>query len=295
MRGKLLEGEAIPGYKGITPARAGKTTTMIRNPSGTRDHPRACGENLAVMVLAVRSVGSPPRVRGKREEGIATFVGKRITPARAGKTRQHRGSADRRPDHPRACGENVTSSAPSAAIVGSPPRVRGKLENLQEALNETGITPARAGKTSIRRTRRTPATDHPRACGENVQRLHDQEVEKGSPPRVRGKPCNPKAGWRAMRITPARAGKTCAVPPLAPMQGDHPCACGENIPERARQCNRAGSPPRVRGKHRLLSPTAFLLRITPARAGKTFSTQVLVGKPKDHPRACGENAGHSPR
>ena len=147
MRGKLLEGEAIPGYKGITPARAGKTTTMIRNPSGTRDHPRACGENLAVMVLAVRSVGSPPRVRGKREEGIATFVGKRITPARAGKTRQHRGSADRRPDHPRACGENVTSSAPSAAIVGSPPRVRGKLENLQEALNETGITPARAGKT----------------------------------------------------------------------------------------------------------------------------------------------------
>ena len=192
----------------ITPARAGKTSPARWRARWRRDHPRACGENLAVMVLAVRSVGSPPRVRGKREEGIATFVGKRITPARAGKTRQHRGSADRRPDHPRACGENVQRLHDQEVEKGSPPRVRGKPRPRRARRCTLSITPARAGKTGISVSPRCQPWDHPRACGENLAIRKPDGEPCGSPPRVRGKRLPRTAGAMNGRITPARAGKT---------------------------------------------------------------------------------------
>ena len=50
---------------------------------------------------------------------------------------------------------------------------------------------------------------------------------------------------------------------------DHPRGCGENIKADAAQKGGDGSPPRMRGK---LSPTVgllFVIRITPADAGKT--------------------------
>ena len=51
-----------------------------------RDHPRRCGENNPHFTIIARELGSPPQVRGKREEGIPVRVRQRITPAGAGKT-----------------------------------------------------------------------------------------------------------------------------------------------------------------------------------------------------------------
>ena len=50
-----------------------------------------------------------------------------------------------------------------------------------------------------------------------------------------------------------------------------------------------GSPPQVRGKHKMTIREVFESRITPAGAGKTFIVAGFVRMHEDHPRRCGEN------
>ena len=71
---------------GITPADAGKTHVSIHKCKRRQDHPRGCGENAIYTLTQWRSIGSPPRMRGKLP--IMTVAGRmsRITPADAGKT-----------------------------------------------------------------------------------------------------------------------------------------------------------------------------------------------------------------
>ena len=70
----------------------------------------------------------------------------RITPARAGKS----GGTPLNPpcaeDHPRACGEKLQHILKWNHRPGSPPRVRGKDDPIDDGAPQLGITPARAGK-----------------------------------------------------------------------------------------------------------------------------------------------------
>ena len=50
-----------------------------------------------------------------------------------------------------------------------------------------GITPACAGKSTVRPLNVLHTQDHPRVCGEKEHWLRTGEGEMGSPPRVRGK------------------------------------------------------------------------------------------------------------
>ena len=65
--------------------------------------------------------------------------------------------------------------------------------------------------------------------------------------------------------------------------------CGENFSNLYVKKQRQGSPPRVRGKPRILSGTHTPRRITPACAGKTRLQAAAERKTGDHPRVCGEN------
>ena len=49
----------------------------------------------------------------------------------------------------------------------------------------------------------------------------------------------------------------------------HPRACGENAAALEPRTTRAGSSPRVRGKHAGGEPPTPVVRLIPARAGKT--------------------------
>ena len=135
------------GETRITPARAGKTQAPDGCCPHPEDHPRACGENLSPELLPTESEGSPPRVRGKRKvvQGERDKLG--ITPARAGKTPRAFRFCHTYQDHPRACGENVSTTVADAITGGSPPRVRGKLTPELQDMVDQRITPARAGKT----------------------------------------------------------------------------------------------------------------------------------------------------
>ena len=66
--------------------------------------------------------------------------------------------------------------------------MRGKLSSSVFACAIARITPAHAGKTYMRQQNTTITKDHPRACGENEDRITEESAKAGSPPRMRGKP-----------------------------------------------------------------------------------------------------------
>ena len=107
MRGKRHEQSAWRAFFRITPADAGKTCRPKTRQSARRDHPRGCGENQAQMPQGKSSLGSPPRMRGKRHQKIRYHYRSGITPADAGKTQFSTARSRSFTDHPRGCGENT--------------------------------------------------------------------------------------------------------------------------------------------------------------------------------------------
>ena len=96
-------------------------------------------------------------------------------------------------------------------IMGSPPRVREKLEKLEARAAMAGITPACAGKTPHLNNALLLCQDHPRVCGKNIFLSLPTIAFLGSPPRVREKRIKINTLSMPCRITPACAGKTCSV------------------------------------------------------------------------------------
>ena len=131
--------------------------------------------------------------------------------------------------------------------------------------------------------------DHPRRCGENYHYRVVLVRDSGSPPQVRGKPLYNYKKTHKGGITPAGAGKTRSLSASLPRARDHPRRCGENRCQRQPIIEYIGSPPQVRGKHRLNTFIRFTSRITPAYAGKTELRMCCINACRDHPRVCGEN------
>ena len=71
---------------------------------------------------------------------------------------------------------------------------------------------------------------------------------------------------------------------------DHPRVCGEKSPDSSCSISRTGSPPRMRGKARMILIHVNGERITPAYAGKSYEAFFSFCRRRDHPRVCGEKA-----
>ena len=190
-------------------------------------------------------------------------------------------------------------------MVGSSPRVRGKLLALHISVAQARIIPARAGQTFLQFAERAQVADHPRACGANSDSSSFFARAIGSSPRVRGKRKPLRSSRSTRRIIPARAGQTDTSVKSRNGGPDHPRACGANRLRSAYNRAVSGSSPRVRGKHAPTLRVATRSRIIPARAGQTQNIPVPLRRSPDHPRACGANlpvhtfqqyrAGSSPR
>ena len=192
----------------------------------------------------------------------------RITPAHAGKSSTAKGFNGVGRDHPRACGEKRPHAEDAGGQGGSPPRMRGKASIALHSALAARITPAHAGKSSLRPRWRGPGWDHPRACGEKRFPSHPQTFRLGSPPRMRGKAGKTLSAVQYVRITPAHAGKRANAVACSRMPGDHPRACGEKNTLRKWCGSAGGSPPRMRGKVRRRRIANDKIGITPAHAGK---------------------------
>ena len=65
MRGKGCPSTRSDVDGGITPAYAGKSIQLGHRTSWQEDHPRVCGEKASNSGTMLRTMGSPPRMRGK--------------------------------------------------------------------------------------------------------------------------------------------------------------------------------------------------------------------------------------
>ena len=167
------------------------------------------------------------------------------------------------------CGEKRFRLCGQDSIVGSPPRVRGKVPLNCCGYPSSRITPACAGKSPSEHTSKSGMRDHPRVCGEKTLLDNRRFLHRGSPPRVRGKAVLGSFLQMVLGITPACAGKRYCYGLSQVVNGDHPRVCGEKQRTLAVQDEPQGSPPRVRGKAHCIDRILIVLGITPACAGKS--------------------------
>ncbi len=130
-----------------------------------------------------------------------------ITPAHAGKSLPAVLKCPPTRDHPRVCGEKRRVRSWRALLLGSPPRMRGKVVLSSENPLCRGITPAYAGKSRSSARPHHSHRDHPRACGEKTEYRALVTAHQGSPPRMRGKVFIGQVCIAPKGITPACAGK----------------------------------------------------------------------------------------
>ena len=171
--------------------------------------------------------GSPPRMRGKARGLARPSSSMGITPAYAGKRIIICPTGCPGGDHPRVCGEKAAYLRAVWVPKGSPPRMRGKAANPVLALILGGITPAYAGKRARQARTCRFRRDHPRVCGEKYTDGNQPTLNRGSPPRMRGKAKQNRVGALERRITPAYAGKSSAHWQYRTSRRDHPRVCGE--------------------------------------------------------------------
>ena len=86
MRGKVSPFSFSAHMYGIAPAYAGKRAKERNTERVEEDHPRVCGEKRRTGLQVTKQTGSPPRMRGKAQDWLASDKANRITPAYAGKS-----------------------------------------------------------------------------------------------------------------------------------------------------------------------------------------------------------------
>ena len=186
------------------------------------------------------------------------------------------------------CGEKRQDIAVSVTLAGSPPHVRGKDADPVIERAVQGITPACAGKSHAGCGYGPGQGDHPRMCGEKMERSVKSGSVPGSPPHVRGKEAGTCLADEVQGITPACAGKSSCVLVGPSSDWDHPRMCGEKQLNQLQAMAQQGSPPHVRGKALPCAGLAVQGGITPACAGKRRATRFFASRNRDHPRMCGE-------
>ena len=125
------------------------------------------------------------RGKGVRHTDTGAEVG--ITPAYAGKSSRVSSFLWLFWDHPRMCGEKKDGVPTGHSLLGSPPRMRGKVLGLPCLAIRFRITPACAGKRSGVCLSLGLCRDHPRMCGEKGAGIKLSIAPMGSPPHMRGK------------------------------------------------------------------------------------------------------------
>ena len=254
-------------------------------------------------------------MRGQRVDTCASYVSRRIIPARAGPTINiiitshfHSGSSPLvrgqlrvyyrnlycYPDHPRSCGANIECRQDIAEAYGSSPLVRGQPLREIPLISHLRIIPARAGPTRWWIPPTSFRADHPRSCGANALITICTCSESGSSPLVRGQRGRTGGTQLHLRIIPARAGPTVRFALGQTVSKDHPRSCGANSRVIVYHTNISGSSPLVRGQLQQYTVGELRDRIIPARAGPTLTSLAYMPVAADHPRSCGANTAGQP-
>ena len=151
----------------FTPTCVGKTHPFAKKIAYPAVHPHVCGENPSCTRTAALRGGSPPRVWGKLYHVLYRLLFRRFTPTCVGKTQSNLCQGRQLVVHPHVCGENLWAWLQSDLLVGSPPRVWGKLCCPVLITTKLRFTPTCVGKTGRTCGRAVIPQVHPHVCGEN--------------------------------------------------------------------------------------------------------------------------------
>ena len=173
--------------------------------------------------------------------------------------------------------------------MGSSPLTRGKRWRASPVGRSTGLIPAHAGKTYLKRGETPRPWAHPRSRGENHPAPLGPRTPVGSSPLTRGKLYPDRWQRRRRRLIPAHAGKTMRLSKWLFSSGAHPRSRGENRPSATPEHPSPGSSPLTRGKHAFAEQRPGGKGLIPAHAGKTLADRELRRTPGAHPRSRGEN------
>ena len=211
VRGTVCNDDAFICYRRFIPACAGnrKSKREIIYRAGV--HPRVCGEQFARHIVNELTGGSSPRVRGTVLLYISKNHTDRFIPACAGNRYVTYAGDNLGTVHPRVCGEQSLPLPSLPLPSGSSPRVRGTGWPCSLALFAGRFIPACAGNRRASFYERGMTTVHPRVCGEQVQRLRHQRLDRGSSPRVRGTVQPSLRGTAISRFIPACAGNSLPI------------------------------------------------------------------------------------
>ena len=172
---------------GLIPASAGQTHHHLSTVGRNTAHPRECGADRGAFSPRISSVGSSPRVRGRRRGCNDHDPAGGLIPASAGQTRTRARSQPGQGAHPRECGADRLVFFVRGYAVGSSPRVRGRLRASMAVRVEIGLIPASAGQTRTAVPSSPAAKAHPRECGADCTCSANRTTRRGSSPRVRGR------------------------------------------------------------------------------------------------------------
>ena len=232
----------------LTPANAGTTSKSAATSVGTRAHPRECGDDDSRGRAKAEPRGSPPRMRGRLRHAHLLSAMPGLTPANAGTTRGRISGPTREPAHPRECGDDDRPSARPCIHQGSPPRMRGRQGRRSGRRIANWLTPANAGTTPGLYFPQLLDRAHPRECGDDRGCFVTRPVRYGSPPRMRGRPGDPRTLTIAHGLTPANAGTTRRSGRRPRAATAHPRECGDDSLRSVVGLAPRGSPPRMRGR-----------------------------------------------
>ena len=187
-----------------------------------------CGEHGERALSVFAESGSSPHVRGAPDAVCRELRGGGIIPACAGSTMGVRSRQRQGRDHPRMCGEHISSEVAFFNAPGSSPHVRGAQPVVRAEHVVGGIIPACAGSTAGSPGRARSRRDHPRMCGEHWATSPDRWTSTGSSPHVRGALRGLIVYRHHRGIIPACAGSTLVLRCPAAYRRDHPRMCGEH-------------------------------------------------------------------
>ena len=265
---------------------------QVRLDLGEGKHPRVCGEDTIVELPEQRLQETPPRMRGRHKYLYKSVVILGNTPAYAGKTRQNQPRICRRQKHPRVCGEDLPAREGAPADSETPPRMRGRPADAMVKSLLSRNTPAYAGKTIPRQSRKRCPGKHPRVCGEDHTCAFSFLTLRETPPRMRGRRNGKTLETEDTGNTPAYAGKTLLHPSRHTEKGKHPRVCGEDFFAPSVRRPALETPPRMRGRQGAREVAVRLVGNTPAYAGKTRRQPLVVNFAQKHPRVCGEDTNN---
>ena len=169
------------------PHGCGEKSTYMTKRRHLKDHPHGCGEKSVSGHFFPTDRGSSPRVWGKDIIQHPHQTSPRIIPTGVGKSMILLYITEFATDHPHGCGEKLIEIKPSIMMIGSSPRVWGKVVHAGIFTRFPRIIPTGVGKSNRGSQKYIFSTDHPHGCGEKSSPIVMPVSGCGSSPRVWGK------------------------------------------------------------------------------------------------------------